>query len=63
MCIRDRIYPLWGLQGAAAWHGAVFLSTPFNLFKGFLSTVISLALYRRLLPFLAVKKVAPGQAA
>ena len=46
------IYPLWGMKGAAAWAGAITLSTPFNLFKGVLSTSISLAFYRRLEPFL-----------
>lgn len=46
------IYPLWGMQGTAAWVGALTLSTPFNLFKGMLSTSISLAFYRRLEPFL-----------
>lgn len=46
------IYPLWGMQGAAAWAGALTLSTPFNLFKGMLSTSISLVFYRRLEPFL-----------
>lgn len=46
------VYPLWGMQGAAAWSGALVLSTPFNLFKGFVSTSISLAFYRRLQPFL-----------
>jgi len=46
------IYPLWGMQGAAAWVGALTLSTPFNLFKGMLSTSISLVFYRRLEPFL-----------
>lgn len=46
------IYPLWGMKGAAAWTGALAISTPFNLFKGFLSTTLSLAFYRRLQPFL-----------
>lgn len=46
------IYPAWGMQGAAAWSAALTLSTPFNLFKGFLSSAISLAFYRRLQPFL-----------
>ncbi len=41
------IYPLWGMTGAAAWQGALYLSTPFNLFKGFVSSSISLAFYRR----------------
>lgn len=49
------VYPLWGMKGAAAWSGAIYLSTPFNLFKGFLFSVISLALYRRLAPFLMGK--------
>lgn len=47
------VYPLWGMKGAAAWMGALTISTPFNLFKGVLSTTISLAFYRRLQPFLA----------
>lgn len=46
------IYPLWGLVGDAAWNGALYISTPFNLFKGFLSSTISLAFYRRLEPYL-----------
>lgn len=46
------IYPAWGMQGAAAWTAALTISTPFNLFKGFLSSAISLAFYRRLQPFL-----------
>lgn len=46
------IYPAWGMQGAAAWSAALTMSTPFNLFKGFLSSAISLAFYRRLQPFL-----------
>lgn len=46
------VYPLWGLKGAAAWTGALTLSTPFNLFKGFLSGSLSLAFYRRLEPYL-----------
>lgn len=47
------IYPLWGMQGAAAWTAAITISTPFNLFKGLLSPVISLLLYRRLEPYLS----------
>lgn len=47
------VYPLWGMEGAAAWNGAIAISTPFNLFKGFLSSVMSVALYRYLEPFLA----------
>lgn len=46
------VYPLWGMTGAAAWSGALVISTPFNLFKGFLSCAISLAFYRRLEPFM-----------
>lgn len=46
------VYPLWGMTGAAAWSGALYLSTPFNLFKGFVSTALSLAFYRRLQPYL-----------
>ncbi|MFZ5815427.1 MAG: hypothetical protein ACOY93_09035, partial [Bacillota bacterium] len=46
------IYPAWGMQGPAAWTAALTISTPFNLFKGFLSSTISLAFYRRLQPFL-----------
>jgi len=46
------IYPLWGIKGTAAWLGALTMSTPFNLFKGLLSTSLSLAFYRRLEPFL-----------
>ena len=46
------VYPLWGMKGAAAWTGALVISTPFNLFKGILSTSLSLAFYRRLEPFL-----------
>jgi len=49
------VYPLWGMKGAAAWQGALALSTPFNLFKGFISSVISVAFYRRLQPFLVVQ--------
>lgn len=49
------VYPLWGMKGAAAWEGALVISTPFNLFKGYLSSVISLAFYRRLQPFLVGK--------
>jgi len=47
------VYPLWGMTGDAAWEGALVLSTPFNLFKGIVSSVISVALYRYLEPFLA----------
>lgn len=47
------IYPAWGMQGAAAWQGALTISTPFNLFKGILSSALSLAFYRKLEPFLA----------
>ncbi|MFZ5823197.1 MAG: ECF transporter S component [Bacillota bacterium] len=46
------IYPAWGMQGPAAWTAALTISTPFNLFKGFVSSTISLAFYRRLQPFL-----------
>lgn len=46
------VYPLWGMKGAAAWTGALVISSPFNLFKGILSTSLSLAFYRRLEPFL-----------
>jgi len=46
------IYPAYGMSGPAAWAGALALSTPFNLFKGFLSSTVSLAFYRRLQPFL-----------
>lgn len=46
------IYPLWGLVGDAAWDGALYISTPFNLFKGFVSSTVSLAFYRRLQPYL-----------
>lgn len=46
------VYPVWGMKGAAAWEAALYISTPFNLFKGFVSSVTSLALYRRLQPFL-----------
>lgn len=46
------IYPLWGMKGAAAWQGALWISTPFNLFKGTLSSSLSLAFYRRLEPYL-----------
>jgi riboflavin transporter FmnP len=46
------VYPAWGMKGAAAWSGALTISTPFNLFKGFASCVISLAFYRRLEPFM-----------
>lgn len=49
------IYPLWGMTGTAAWHGAIYLSTPFNLFKGFISSCISLAFYRRVEPYLLGK--------
>ncbi|HEY3364242.1 MAG TPA: ECF transporter S component [Symbiobacteriaceae bacterium] len=56
------VYPVWGMKGAAAWSAAVTVSTPFNLFKGFASSVLSLAFYRRLQPFLlgrqAVQKAA-----
>jgi riboflavin transporter len=45
------IYPVFGMKGDAAWYGALYLSTPFNLFKGFLSSVVSLAFYRRLAPY------------
>lgn len=51
------IYPLWGMSGAAAWTAALTISTPFNLFKGMLSTTISLAFYRRLAPMLGVTAV------
>ncbi|HEY8346001.1 MAG TPA: ECF transporter S component [Symbiobacteriaceae bacterium] len=47
------VYPLWGWSGAAAWKGALLISTPFNLFKGALSSALSLAFYRRLEPLLA----------
>lgn len=46
------IYPVYGMKGAAAWGAALTMSTPFNLFKGCLSSVISLAFYRRLQPVL-----------
>lgn len=46
------VYPAWGMKGAAAWSGALAISTPFNLFKGFVSCAISLAFYRRLEPFM-----------
>lgn len=46
------VYPLWGMKGAAAWTGALTISTPFNLFKGMLSTSLTLAFYRRLAPFM-----------
>jgi riboflavin transporter FmnP len=49
------VYPLWGMKGAAAWMGALTLSTPFNLFKGFLSATVSLVLYRRLVGILVGK--------
>lgn len=49
------VYPVWGMQGAAAWSAALVISTPFNLFKGFLSSAISLVLYRRLSSFLVGK--------
>jgi riboflavin transporter FmnP len=51
------VYPLWGMTGAAAWEAALFVSTPFNLFKGFLSSAVSLALYRRLAGVLAGQTV------
>lgn len=47
------IYPAYGMKGAAAWSAALTLSTPFNLFKGFVSSVISLVFYRRLMPYVA----------
>lgn len=49
------VYPLWGMKGAAAWQGALYISSPFNLFKGMLSFAMSLAFYRRLQPFLAFR--------
>jgi riboflavin transporter FmnP len=49
------VYPLWNLHGAAAWNSALWVSTPFNLFKGALSFAVSLAFYRRLEPILAGK--------
>jgi riboflavin transporter FmnP len=49
------IYPLWNMHGAAAWTGALGVSTPFNLFKGVLSFGMSLAFYRRLEPILVGK--------
>ena len=51
------IYPAWGMQGPAAWTAALTISTPFNLFKGFVSSTISLAFYRRLQPFLVGRPV------
>jgi len=51
------LYPLWGMKGPAAWQAAFFVSTPFNLFKGFTSSVISVAFYRRLQPFLLGRPV------
>jgi len=47
------VYPLWGMKGAAAWSGALSISTPFNLFKGFVSCTISVPFYYRLQPFMA----------
>lgn len=47
------IYPFWGMKGAAAWQFALNVSTPFNLFKGMVSSLVSVALYRRLQPVLA----------
>lgn len=49
------VYPVWGMQGSAAWAAALTISTPFNLFKGFLSSAISLVLYRRLAGILVGK--------
>jgi riboflavin transporter FmnP len=49
------IYPAFGWTGAAAWTGALTVSTPFNLFKGFLSATLSLVLYRRLAGLLVGK--------
>lgn len=46
------VYPLWGMTGSAAWSAVLYLSTPFNLFKGLVSTTLSLAFYRRLAPYL-----------
>jgi riboflavin transporter FmnP len=51
------IYPAYGMTGPAAWSGALTISTPFNLFKGFLSSTLSLAFYRRLQPFLLGRPV------
>ncbi len=49
------IYPFWGMQGAAAWTAAITISTPFNLFKGLVSSSISMLLYRRLQPYLSLR--------
>lgn len=46
------VYPGYGMSGEAAWQGAIYLSTPFNLFKAFTSSLVSLAFYRRLTPIL-----------
>lgn len=51
------IYPAWGMQGAAAWQGALLISTPFNIFKGLFSSGLSLAFYRKLEPFLVGEAV------
>jgi riboflavin transporter FmnP len=51
------VYPLYGMTGEAAWYGALSISTPFNLFKGFVSSLISLAFYRRLEPVLLGRTV------
>ena len=47
------VYPLFGMKGAAAWSGALTISTPFNLFKGLVSCGISVPFYYRLQPFMA----------
>lgn len=50
------VYPFgYATSGPAAWAAALVISTPFNLFKGFLSSAISLVLYRRLSSFLVGK--------
>lgn len=51
------IYPAYGMQGPAAWSGALVMSTPFNLFKGLVSSTVSLAFYRRLQPYLVRRPV------
>lgn len=51
------VYPAYGMKGAAAWSFALTVSTPFNLLKGIISSTISLAFYRRLVPFFAGRAV------
>lgn len=45
------IFRLWGMDSSAAWSAALVISTPFNLFKGFVSSIVGLAFYRRLQPY------------